>query len=227
MYITALTTHRAIMCIYWKKLHTCGHTSDRPYIEMCRPGCLSNTVCSDIGQDDKPRKSHFPCYPCIKVEARAEAEALARAERDAVIKAHQARNVAIREKLAAEQRAKEERIRREARETADKEREEEARLKTIKEKEEELAKKQGGAWIETSGGKKQKGRKGTALGAPTISLSTPPVLKTLLTKDKKENDHEAKLSPKKDAKGTDTGGRAGIWGPKKILSRKENAAVKK
>jgi hypothetical protein len=74
------------MCIYWKKMHTCGHPSDRPYIEMCRSGCLSNTVCPDIGQDDTPRKSHFPCYACIKSEARAETEALARATHSAALR---------------------------------------------------------------------------------------------------------------------------------------------
>jgi hypothetical protein len=123
------------MCRYWKKLHTCGHQSDRPYIEMCRPGCLSNTVCADIGHDDTTRSSHFPCYPCIRGEAREELEALGRSQQEAVAKAHQARDHAIREKQAAEQRAKEERIRREAREKAAREREDEARKKVMRERE--------------------------------------------------------------------------------------------
>jgi len=216
------------MCRYWKKKHTCGHDSDRPYIEMCRSGCLSNTVCPDIGHDDTTRNSHFPCYPCIRQEAREEIEALARGQQEAIAKANQARDAAIREKQAAEQRAKEERIRREAREKAAREREEEARIKASKEREEELAKKEGGAWIETGSGKKQKGRKGgPSTGFPTMPHFSPPVLKTLITKDKKENENGGKMSPKKEGKGMDMGGRAGTWGPKKILSRKENAAIKR
>jgi|TARA_R110002003_G_scaffold232_15_gene16848 flagellar biosynthesis GTPase FlhF len=213
------------MCIYWKKKHTCGHTSDRPYIEMCKAGYFSNTVCSDIGEDNKARKSHFPCWPCIKGEARAEAEANAHAEREALVKAQEARELAIREKQAAEQRAKEERIRREAREKAAREREEEARKKAIKQMEQERAKKEGGLWIETGSGKKQKGRKGggqvSGAGFPTMPVSAPPVLKTFSGKDKKENAGSLKMSPNK---GLETGGRAGTWGPKKILSRKEGTA---
>jgi hypothetical protein len=223
------------MCIYWKKLHTCGHVADRPYVEMCRPGCLSNTICTDIGQDDVLRNSHFPCYPCIKGEARAEVEARAHAERDAASKAQEACDVALREKHAAVQRAKEERIRRVAREKATREREEEARLKAMKEKEEERAKKEGGLWIETGSGKKQKGKKGAAIGFPAMPFSAPPALRRLADKEKKGNDGGAKMSanmsatmsPTKEGKSVDTGGRAGIWGPKKILSRKENTAVKK
>lgn len=135
--------------MYWKKIHTCGHNSDRPYIEMCRAGCLSNTVCVDIGIDETARKSHFPCYPCIRGEAREEAEALARGQQEAYAKALEARERAVKEKAAFEQRTKEERIRREAREKASREREEEARIKAAKERDEELAKKDGGAWIET------------------------------------------------------------------------------
>lgn len=222
-----LTARKARMCIYWKKLHTCGHTSDRPYIEMCRPGCLSNTVCTDIGTDEALRNSHFPCYACIKGEVRAEAEARLYAQRDAVLKSNQARDNALREKHAAEQRAKEERVRREALEKATREREEENKMKAIKEKEEERAKKEGGMWIETGSGKKTKGRRSGALNFPALPRSAPPVLKTFADREKKENESGARMSPKKEGKGADTGGRAGTWGPKKILSRKENAAVKK
>jgi hypothetical protein len=215
------------MCIYWKKLHTCGHTSDRPYIEICRPGCLSNTVCTDIGTDEVLRNSHFPCYPCIKGEVRAEAEARVHAQHDALLKANEARDTALREKYAAEQRAKEERVRREAREKAARERKEEHKMKAIKEKEEERAKKEGGLWIETGNGKKTKGRRGGALNFPTLPQSAPAVLKTFADKEKKENENGVRTSPKKEGKAADIGGRAGIWGPKKILNRKENAAIKK
>jgi hypothetical protein len=231
--------------MYWRKMHTCGHEGDRPYIEMCRPGCLSNTVCADIGTDEEPRNSHFPCYPCIKsevhaeAEVRAEAEARIKVERDAVCKAHEAREAAKREKQAAIQRVKEERIRREAREKAAREREEEARLKAMKDREEERAKKEGGLWIETGSGKKQKGRKGAAINFPAMPFSAPPVLRTFADKERKENaagaktspkkqnDGGAKMSPKKEGMNADSGGRAGVWGPKKILSRKENTGLKK
>jgi hypothetical protein len=206
-------------------MHTCGHPSDRPYIEMCRSGCLSNTVCPDIGQDDTPRKSHFPCYACIKSEARAETEALARATHSAALRAHEARNTAVREKHAAELRAKDERIRREAREKAAREREEEARVRVIKETEEERAKKDGGAWIETSGGKKTKSRKGGVVGSPVPADAGSPVLKMVFGRERKENEGATNASPKME-KVADQG-RAGIWGPKKILSRKENTAAAK
>ncbi|KAH8724928.1 hypothetical protein GQ44DRAFT_740012 [Phaeosphaeriaceae sp. PMI808] len=196
------------MCIYWKKRHTCGHISIRPYIEMCRTGCLSNTVCSDIGDDAVPRSSYFACWMCIKNEARAEIEADKRIQLEAIRNAEAARDTAIREKLAIEQRAKEGRIRREAREKANKEREEEAKLKATKDKEEERARKEGGLWIETGSGKKQKGRKTVS---PALPLSAPPFAKTFSAQEKIE----------------DMGGRAGFWGPKKILSRKENSMIKK
>jgi hypothetical protein len=216
------------MCIYWKKLHTCGHTSDRPYIEMCRPGCLSNTVCTDVGTDEALRSSHFPCYPCIKGEVRAETEARLHAQRDAVLKANEARDIALCEKYAAEQRAKEGRIRREAREKAARERVEENKMKAIKEREEERAKKEGGMWIETGSGKKTKGRRGGALNFLALPQSASPILKNFADKEKKENSNGARMSPKKEAKAAaDSGGRAGTWGPKKILSRKEDAAIKK
>ncbi len=86
------------MCLYWKKLHTCDHTSDRPYIEMCRPGCLSNTVCPDIAEDPNPRPSHFPCWLCIKAEARADAEAVALAEQKTAMKIQEAQQWAMRER---------------------------------------------------------------------------------------------------------------------------------
>jgi hypothetical protein len=58
-----------------------------------------------------------------------------------------------------------------------------------------------------------------------MPVSAPPVLKTFTGKDKKENAGSPKMSPKMSPnKGLETGGRAGTWGPKKILSRKEGTA---
>jgi len=185
---------------------------------MCRPGFLSNTVCLDIKEDDHHRPSHFPCYPCIKLDARAETEAQARVDQEAINKACQARERAVKERQAAELRAKEERVRREAREKAAKEREAEQRAKREKEEDERRAKKEGGPWIETSGGKKTKGKRGGGgghgmAGSPTSILSPLPVSKMATgPKNTKEN----------SAVSGGGGGRAGTWGPKKILSRQEN-----
>jgi hypothetical protein len=217
------------MCLYWKKLHTCDHLSDRPYIEMCRLGFLSNTVCPDISEDDKPRPSHFPCYPCIKLEARAETEAQVRFEQHEFAKAYEARERAVREKQAAELRAKEERVRREARDKAAREREAEQRVKRDKEEAERRAKKEGGAWIETSVGKKPKGKKSGSGSGPSNAPATPlnplsTVKMAAVPRNIKDISASAggaeKRSPKKGR--VDPGGRAGTWGPKKILSRQEN-----
>ncbi|KAF1936334.1 hypothetical protein EJ02DRAFT_88293 [Clathrospora elynae] len=213
------------MCLYWKKLHTCNHLSDRPYIEMCRSGFLSNTVCPDISEDNQPRPSHFPCYPCIKLEARTEVEAQARLEQDAIAKAYEARERAVKEKMAVELRAKEERVRRDAREKAAHEREIEQRAKREKEEEERKARKEGGAWIETAGGKKTKGRKSGGSGGSMVIMASPPAMQTATgPKNTKENGCGGeRMSPKK-GRGVDPGGRAGFWGPKKILARQENGA---
>ena len=79
------------MCQYWSKLHTCSHVSDRPYVEMCHPGFIANIVCKDIGTDEEPRPSYFPCYKCIKAEARAETLERMAQERAAVLAAEAAR----------------------------------------------------------------------------------------------------------------------------------------
>lgn len=210
------------MCHYWKKLHTCDHLSDRPYIEMCRPGYLTNTVCPDISEDPHPRPSHFPCYPCIKLEARAEIEAQALYEQAAIAKAYEARERAVKEKQAAELRAREDRIRREARDKAAREREAEQRAKREKEEEERKLRKEGGAWIESAGGKKPKGRRagnGSMSASPGAKMAPSP-------RNNKENGvgggaGTERMSPKK-GRGVDPGGRAGTWGPKKILTRQEN-----
>ncbi|KAH9882258.1 hypothetical protein J1614_001430 [Plenodomus biglobosus] len=207
------------MCLYWKKLHTCGDVSDRPYIEMCHAGVLSNAVCPDISNDPKPRKSHFPCYTCIKNEARAELENKVKAMEDAEAKAFEAQQRAVKEKHSYEQRLNEERVRREAREKAARERDEEMRIKRIKEEEERKAKKEGGMWIESGSGKKGKARKsgGAALGSPLSPVSKTPGGGL---RENRAPGGGAEKSPKKGS--VDTGGRAGVWGPKKILSRKEN-----
>ena len=201
---------------------------------MCRPGCLSNTVCTDIAEDPDPRPSHFPCWLCIRTEARTDAEAAARAEQDALAKAQEvrervaeARERAFKEKHAAESKVKEERIRREARERAAREREEELKLKREKEEEERRARMEGGLWIETGGGRKGKGKKSGANSGTSMPITCSAAM-VAAGREKKENESGKvspkkeigmeRTSPKKDKKGQT--GRAGVWGPKKILSRK-------
>lgn len=206
------------MCQYWKKLHTCKHLSDRPYVEMCRPGYLSNTVCQDISDDEVPRRSYFPCWACIKQGARTETlEKLARAQAEAAA-ADAAREQALKLKIENDKRAREERVRREAKEKAERERAAEQKMKAEREMERERAKKEGGAWTlaESNSGKKKKG-KASVLACPT----SPPFVTGLPKKDAwKENE---KITWSEGSKSASVAGRAGTWGPKKILSRKEGA----
>lgn len=88
-------------------------------------------------------------------------------------------------KQAAEARVREERVRSEYREKAAREREEDTRRKDERDHEMEKAKKEGGLWIETGGGKKSKGRKGPL--TPVTPLVVRPAIKTILTREKKEN----------------------------------------
>lgn len=197
---------------------------------MCRPGYLSNTVCCDVAEDPNLRPSHFPCWTCIKAEAHADVLAAARAEQDAIAKAREARERAVdarmqalKEKRATELRAKEERIRGEGNDRATKDREEESR---IGEEEECRTNREEGLWIETGRGKKAKGRKSGGNSGLTTPVSAQPLMKpSHTTKDKAENSGE-RTTPKKD-RVVDPGGRAGIWGPKKILSRRENDNIGK
>jgi hypothetical protein len=120
-------------------------------------------------------------------------EALARANM-AIFKV---KEVTAKLKLAAEARLREERVRREYREKAGREREEETRRKDEHNREVEKARKEGGLWVETGGGKKSKGRKGPL--TPVTPLVVRPDIKTILTREKKDNvassGTEAKTSP--------------------------------
>lgn len=210
------------MCRYWQKLHICTHMSDWRYIEMCHSGFLANVVCPDIGMDPNPRQSYFPCWQCIKQSARTEKleqQALVQA---AIAAAEAAREQAFRLKIENDKRIREERVRREAREQAERERAAEQQLRAEREIEKERTKKEGGLWTlaESGSGKKKKGKGfvSTSLVGPTI----PPFLTNMAKKNVwKEN---GKAGRKESEKGAESSGRAGIWGAKKILSRKEGAA---
>jgi hypothetical protein len=203
-------------------------------MEMCRSGRLSKTVCPDTSDDPEERISHFPCWPCIRSECRADSEALARANQAAL----EAKEAAAKAKHATEARLREERLRREYRDRAAREREDEARRKEEREREAERAKKEGGLWIETGAGRRGRHRKGPL--TPVTPLVSSPAIRTILTRDKKENmpvaggskmspakKSPAKTSPPKD-KPTESSGRAGVWGPKKNdsnASKRENTGT--
>lgn len=199
------------MCRYWKKLHTCNHESDRPYVEWCREGIVSHAICPDISEDPKRRNSHFPCYPCIKQMAREEVEEKLEAERDALAKAEEIRQGELKAKQVADRKAHEEKVRRDAIQKATLEREEESRMKKEKEESERQAKKEGGAWIE-SGSKRGKNKKNATASPSRSRAGASAEMKGI---------SGTNMSPEKE-RSIDVGGRAGFWGPKKILSKKEN-----
>ncbi|OSS45198.1 hypothetical protein B5807_09242 [Epicoccum nigrum] len=215
------------MCQYWKKLHTCTHQSDWRYIEMCHQGFISNTVCKDIATTEPgERQSHFPCWVCIKTEARAELmERIAQEQAEAEA-AEAAREQAARYKAENDKRVREERVRREAREKADRERAAEMRVRAEREAEREKARKEGGAWTvaESHGGRKKNKGRGSVPNSPS-SLSTSFPMGPLKKDAWKENSGKTSAAWGEGEKATSVSGRAGVWPPpRKILSRKEGAA---
>ncbi|KAJ4410783.1 hypothetical protein N0V91_001711 [Didymella pomorum] len=211
------------MCQYWKKLHTCNHPSDRPYIELCRPGFLSNTVCHDIAEDSNLRPSHFPCWTCIKAMDRQDAEDRRRLEQIKVTAAETAHRAAVRARREAEQKAREERVRHEAREKAERERAVETKIKAEREKEAERACKEGGAWMLAEAGGGTKKKRSSVPESPKSPESPFAVTDTIVTGGKKDVWKENGSGGGKDK--SEASGRAGVWGPKRILSRKEGAGV--
>lgn len=205
------------MCQYWKKLHTCTHPSDRPYIEMCRPGFLSNTVCPDIAEDPNLRPSHFPCWSCIKASARSDSLEKARLEQLAASAAETAREAAVKARQEAEKKAREARVRREAREKAERERVTEMRVKAEREKEAERGRREGGAWVLAEAGSGKK-KRGSVPGGPKSPVSPSTVTGGKMDVWKENGSAGVKVTWNEKSEGS---GRAGVWGPKKILSRKE------
>jgi hypothetical protein len=215
------------MCQYWKKLHTCSHHSDWRYIEMCHPGFITNTVCKDIGTNEPgERNSYFPCWVCIRTDARAETmERIAQEQAEAEA-AEAAREQAARYKAESEKRVREERVRREAREKADRERAAEVKMRAEREAASEKAKKEGAPWTlaeSHAGRKKNKGR-GSVPNSPSALNTSFPM--GALKKDAwKENSGKTSAAWGEGEKASNVSGRAGVWPPpKKILSRKEGAA---
>lgn len=173
--------------------------------------------------DPTPRKSYFPCWQCIKASARAETQEKHARAVAAAAAAEAAREQAFRLKLENEKRVREERVRREAREKAERERAAEQKMRAEKEAERERAKREGGVWTlaESGSGKKKKG-KGPGLAGSVGGTSAAFPTTSVVKKDAwKEN---GKGSWKESQKGNESSGRAGTWGPKKILSRKEGNA---
>lgn len=211
------------MCQYWKKKHTCTHPSDRPYIEMCRPGFLTNTVCPDISEDPVLRPSHFPCWMCIKASSRAEIEAKRRHEYALASATQTAREAASKAKFESEKRVREERVRQMAREKAERERAVEMKVKAEREKEAERAKMEGGAWMLAEAGSGKKKKKGGVMGSPASPSTTSGAARKDTWKENAQGGHTGR-GAWKDEK-SERNGRAGVWGPKRILSRKEGAGI--
>jgi len=111
---------------------------------------------------------------------------------------------------------REERVRREARDKAERERVVEEMKRVEHEKEAERARKEGSPWVLAeagSGKKKKKGPVGTGLVSPMGALGMGAVKEGWKENGKGWKDERGESS-----------GRAGTWGPKKILSRKEGVA---
>lgn len=122
--------------------------------------------------------------------------------------------------MESEKRAKEERVRKEAKEKAERERVREQKARLEKEKEAEKAKKEGGPWVLAEAGSGKK--KGKTMSVSPASPSSPSNFTGAAKKEMwKEN---AKTVWNGSEKGADPSGRAGTWGPKRILSRKDGAA---
>jgi hypothetical protein len=188
---------------------------------MCHPGFITNTVCKDIATiEPGERNSYFPCWVCIRTDARAETmERIAQEQAEAEA-AEAAREQAARFEAESEKRVREERVRREAREKADRERAAEVKVRAEREAEREKAKKEGGVWTlaeSHAGRKKNKGR-GSVPNSPSAASSSFP-MGALKKEAWKENGGKA------PAAAWNVSGRAGVWPPpKKILSRKEGGA---
>ncbi|KAF2257659.1 hypothetical protein CC78DRAFT_573020 [Lojkania enalia] len=187
------------MCKRWKKKYTCDCTS-HSFLDMCIPAKRSNIICESVEEEKTLRKSHFPCYDCIRLEWKKEQ-----------IAAMEAQAAADREREKAEEKAKQEKVRREAEERAARERKEDARREQQRKLEAERARKEGGAWV-SAPNKKSRGKKGygSGGGGHIGSPMTPkppnarPVAPTIL-----------QAAPK----GVDPGGRAGHWGPTRSKSQ--------
>lgn len=154
------------------------------------------------------------------VEKQAEAQSLAQTTENV---AENAAELAAKNKIEVEKRAREERVRREAKEKAERERADEVKLRVEREREVERMRKDGGPWVlaEAGSGKKRKG-KGVGMGSPKSSVGALVMAGVVRKEVLKEN---GKVGVGETEKVVESSGRAGSWGPKKILSRKEGAAV--
>ena len=160
---------------------------------------------------------------------RQDAEDRRRREQMQVTAAETAHHVALKVRREAEQKAREERVRREAREKAERERAVQMKIKAEREKEAERARKEGGAWVLAEAGSGKKKKRGSVPGSPKSPESPSAVAGVTVTGGKKDVWKEnggaggGKAAWKEEK--SEASGRVGVWGPKKILSRKEGAGV--
>lgn len=126
-------------------------------------------------------------------------------------------------------RNREERVRREAREKAERERVVEGRMRAEQAREAEQVRSEGGKWMvaEAGSGRKKKG-KGGGLVSPLNNggVGSKGAAASTSSGGPANNSHGlAKKQFKENERSAESSGRAGTWGPKKILSRKDGAAA--
>jgi hypothetical protein len=188
---------------------------------MCRPGILSSTICSPL--DDPPtdpsqcRKSFFPCYDCIRVEAARDKQTEAE-QRIAKLKERDEEAKRVWER---ELQVRKERVRREAVEKAEREKREEDVFQQARRVEAEKVRREGGLWID-AGSTRRKGRKGVACGGGGGAgggggpvHDTPrsaPAVAEGGSMGRRMGEFAKDVEPPKTATGVGGGGRAGTWG---------------
>lgn len=220
------------MCQYYKKLHTCNCLS-QTYLEMCRAGILSNTVCRPLDPPSEnkadARKSYFACYECLCKEVRKEDQE--RLQRQMQMEQENKKMAEMQLKMdrIAEKQAKKDRVRREYAQKARAEREREEQEQEKLKAEAERAKKEGGLWID-AGASRKRGRKGGGGVGMAALRSAPPAPLGATAGWKMGEFGRKEAEAPKTSTGVDPGGRAGVWGPvapKRILTNPEREAGKK
>ncbi|KAF2709131.1 hypothetical protein K504DRAFT_381165 [Pleomassaria siparia CBS 279.74] len=208
------------MCLYWHKGYMCGCISGR-HLDQCREALFTREICTEVGLEATPRKSYFPCYDCIRAEVYQERDAEARAAAAAATAAKNAQeDKRIADELAREM-VRKEKLRKDAEARAQRERDEEAKKERDRKADIERQRREGGAWMEASTGRKGKGRKhngqsggalGPGPGSPTSMMAMKGAGAASLAKS---SGSPAKgLTPNTNVPaGVDPGGRAGRWGP--------------
>ncbi|KAF2108073.1 hypothetical protein BDV96DRAFT_653277 [Lophiotrema nucula] len=198
------------MCHYWKKKYTCGCLS-RIYLENCYPSLVSRSLCDDIPDPDPehPRLSYFQCFECIKKDVAAEKRDKLKAAEEKMEMARLAKEEAAK----AAEKARQDRIRRDAEARARREREADLERKRLKEIDDERVRREGNPWVNFSAGGKKAKRGGRAPSSGSgLGAGATGKMGMGMSVLKKEN---GGMEKKVESSGIDPGGRAGVWGPRR------------